>query len=164
MPQPALSHRHANAAPRAVTAPSWLSPKPFRCEVHNAVEGVVAVAPVGELDLQTAGEVRAALRDAPAPALAVVVLDLREVTFMDAAGVHLLFDMDAWAREAGVRLTIVPGPVARRLLEITGADRTLRLVDRPAGEGTGSGRDGFGSDRAAAAAASGRSVDPASRG
>jgi anti-sigma B factor antagonist len=164
MPQPALSHRRAHAAPRAVTAPSWLSPEPFRCEVRSAVEGVVALAPVGELDLQAAGEVMAALRAAQAPGLAVVVLDLRELTFMDAAGVHLLLDVDAWAREAGVRLVIVPGPVARRLLAITGADRTIRLVDRAASDVTGSAGNGFGSDRAAAAAGAERTVDPTPRG
>jgi anti-anti-sigma factor len=147
-----------------MTAPSSFSPEPFRCEVRNAIDGVVALTPVGELDLQTAGEVRAALRDAQAPGLAVVILDLRELTFMDAAGVHLLVETDAWAREASVRLMIVPGPAARRLLEITGADRRIRLVDRAAGDVIASGGNGSGSDRAAAAGASGRSADPASRG
>jgi anti-anti-sigma factor len=89
----------------------------------------VRVLAAGEVDLSTAGALRDQLADLLDVGWRDVLADLREVTFMDSSGVHVLLDADQRARSAGVRLVLVvePGPV-RDLLRITAADRTLSLV------------------------------------
>jgi anti-sigma B factor antagonist len=89
----------------------------------------VRVLVAGELDLATVGEVRdqiAALLDA---GWRDVLIDLRELTFMDTSGVHALLDADQRARAEGVRLAVVvgSGPV-RELLRITATDQILTLA------------------------------------
>ncbi len=51
-----------------------------------------------------------------------VVVDLRGVERMDAAGVQLLLAFQAWTKRAGVRLSLLaPEGAARRALEASGA-------------------------------------------
>jgi anti-anti-sigma factor len=89
----------------------------------------VRVLASGELDLSTASS----LGDQIAELLDVgwrdVLVDLREVAFMDTSGVHVLLEADERARVEGVRLAVVvePGPVLK-LLRITAADRILTLA------------------------------------
>ena len=62
----------------------------------------------GELDFGVEEQARAALeraRDAR-----VLVIDLRELTFMDSSGVHLLLDARDQCRASGRMLIVVPGP------------------------------------------------------
>lgn len=78
---------------------------------------------VGEVDLAAADQVRAAGRAAveAAPSGAHVVLDVREVTFLDSTGVGALVDVlnAAAAAEIPVVLRSAPERV-RKILEITG--------------------------------------------
>jgi anti-sigma B factor antagonist len=85
------------------------APEPFRCEVRDAGAGVVSLSPAGELDAATVPHVADALRDARTDALAVLILDLRGLTFMDSAGLHLILDTHAWAHQADVRVMVIPG-------------------------------------------------------
>jgi anti-sigma B factor antagonist len=90
------------------------------------------VAARGELDLATAPE----LEDALLPRLrdgADVVLDLCALEFMDSTGVRVIVAAHHGAEEHGgtFTLAVVPdGPIAR-VLEISGLDTVLRIVDRP---------------------------------
>ncbi|HEV7774196.1 MAG TPA: STAS domain-containing protein [Conexibacter sp.] len=61
---------------------------------------------------------------------ATIVLDLRQLTFMDSTGLRLLLRLDAESRSDGFRFAIVDGegPV-RRLLELTQFDRQFRRAD-----------------------------------
>lgn len=69
------------------------------------------------------------------------MLDLLELTFMDAAGLAVVIDADARAREAGRRLVVrVRSACVRRLLELTRAKRSQEIVADP--EGPTSGRNG----------------------
>jgi anti-sigma B factor antagonist len=90
----------------------------------------VRVLAAGEVDLCTVGGLRGQIADLLDVGWRNVLVDLREVTFMDTSGVHVLLDADARARAEGVRLVAIlePGPV-RELLGITAADRTLTLVE-----------------------------------
>jgi anti-sigma B factor antagonist len=81
------------------------------------------VCPVGELDLATVP----ALRDAIDGLHGAVVLDLRGLEFIDGAGLHLLLELDARARQDGLELTLVPGPAAERLLGLTGTRGRFRI-------------------------------------
>jgi anti-anti-sigma factor len=89
--------------------------------VRTAVEQDIAAVP--ELDLM--------LRHAQADAR-VVVLELRELEFIDSSGAHLLLEGDRRAREADRRL-LVGRDAAQidRLFVLSGVDRQLELVDQP---------------------------------
>jgi anti-anti-sigma factor len=102
--------------------------------VTEARDGAVVVVLHGELDLATAPEVEDAVvgrvRDG-----GWVVLDLRGLEFMDSSGVRVIVAAHGLAQESGGRLTIVravpDGPV-QRVLEISGLEGVLDLVDAPA--------------------------------
>ena len=94
--------------------------EPFRCEVHPA-RAAVHVRPVGELDLATAPIVDAELADLWAVGFSSVVLDLREVCFLDSTGVHLLFSWIAACEADGIAFQVIPGPpLVQRVIELTG--------------------------------------------
>ena len=90
------------------------------------------VVPVGEVDLVTVHEVReyllAAAREAPR-----VVVDLRQVTFLDSSALRLLVESQQLAERDGFALAVVRGPASLdRLFEVTGLDARLDLYDDPA--------------------------------
>lgn len=99
---------------------------------HRAVSNGVLLVPRGDVDLATVGTLEEALRHAE-QAHDLVVLDLREVPFMDSSGLHALISADLRMRERGGRLVVVQGgDQVRRLLGLTGADKQLELIDDPA--------------------------------
>ena len=107
--------------------------KPFSISIEKSDAGAVRVVLVGELDIATAPAAEAELRAQEDHGAQVIILDLRRLTFMDSTGLRLLVAADSRAREAGHRLAIVRGPEAvDRVLEITGLDAKLDLIDDPA--------------------------------
>ncbi|MDQ6776924.1 MAG: STAS domain-containing protein, partial [Actinomycetota bacterium] len=61
---------------------------------------------------------------------AMVVLDLRKLTFMDSAGVHVIVNASVRARQAGCRLVLVRGPAqVDRIFTLTGAADVLEIGD-----------------------------------
>lgn len=109
--------------------------KPFSIEVQRA-DDVVQIVLAGELDIATQSDAEAALRDAQASGVKTIVLDLRRLNFMDSTGLRLLVQADLRARESGQRLAIVRGPDAvQRVLEITGLESKLDLIDDPSEAG-----------------------------
>jgi anti-anti-sigma factor len=105
--------------------------KPFSIDVR-ATDGAVHVVLTGELDIATHGDAELKLREAQLSGAPVVVLDLRKLNFMDSTGLRLLVQANARASESGQRLAIVRGPDAvNRVLEITGLDAKLDLIDDP---------------------------------
>jgi anti-sigma B factor antagonist len=90
----------------------------------------VRVAPSGEIDVATAGELRQALHELWSSGWVDVVVDLRDVEFMDTSGVHVLLDAHHHAESTGARLSYIDGaaPVSR-VLQLTGMDQTLRPAD-----------------------------------
>jgi len=86
----------------------------------------------GELDLACEDSFRAAVASRMASwRPSTVIVDLRELTFIDSCGLRMLLGLDAAAREEGFELTLVraDGQV-RKVLRITRLDRLLPL-DRP---------------------------------
>jgi anti-sigma B factor antagonist len=105
----------------------------FELGIETADDRVV-FTPRGELDLATAPEledkVLAAVRDGGRS----VVLDLRELTFMDSTGVRTIVAAHQVAEQAGHALRVVRPPrdsAVSRVIEISGIDEALGLVDEP---------------------------------
>src|SRR4051794_41670550 len=102
--------------------------------VVDSSDGRVTFTPRGELDLATAPEledkVLAAVGDGSQP----VVIDLRELTFMDSTGVRTIVSAHQTAEASGCDLRVVRPPresPVSRAIEISGIDEVLGLVDDP---------------------------------
>ena len=77
--------------------------------VSVRMEGECAVLVFeGELDFGVEEQARAALERTRGAR--VLVIDLRELTFMDSSGVHLLLEARDECRASGRMLLVVPGP------------------------------------------------------
>ena len=94
-------------------------------------DGCCVVAPKGELDNSTADLLDAAIREAQAGAPQQLVLDLRDLTFMNSSGLRLILQAHARSRADSTRLRVVPGPNrVQRVFEITGMDTQLPFSAR----------------------------------
>ena len=80
----------------------------------------------GELDLGTADQLRAALKDALS-APTTVIVDMAEVTFVDAAGLRAILQT-AQSQNGSGPLTLVNAPRVAWLLEVVGL-RELSCLD-----------------------------------
>ena len=88
--------------------------------------------PAGELDIASTPALEEAIAEATAQPGASLVLDLRELTFMDSTGLRTLAQTNARAEPGGFSLAIVRGPrQIERVLEISGLGALLPLVDEP---------------------------------
>lgn len=114
-------------------------PEPFAVKTQRRAH-VTIVQPRGELDYATVETLSAALGAAVAEALRAaavdgferggrLVLDLRGLSFMDSAGVHLLVALDRRAKRDGLHLTLVApaAPIDRAIL-LCGLDQVLPFV------------------------------------
>jgi len=94
----------------------------------------VAVVVVGEIDLATVDAVQAEI-DAARAETRHVLLDLREVTFIDSAGVRLVLEGSrALAADGGELVVVRGGPEVRRVFDLVGLDGRVPMVDEPPGE------------------------------
>jgi anti-anti-sigma factor len=104
-------------------------------ESHEG-DGMVRLALRGELDLSSAEQIENALRQVEQDSPPLLVLDLRDLTFMDSTGLRLLVSADARARDASRRLAIVQGPeTVHRVFRMTGLDDHLEIVESPPVDG-----------------------------
>jgi len=93
-------------------------------------DGARIVAFAGELDLANAGTAESALEGSLADATMPVVVDMRELEFIDSTGIALL--VSALSRnEGGVRISFIPSdsPAVTRVLELTGLAERLPLAE-----------------------------------
>jgi anti-anti-sigma factor len=109
---------------------SGTRPEPFSVTVDQD-GGRTVIAVRGELDLATSPELEAALL----PDLregGSAILDLRGLEFMDSTGVRVIVAAHLAAEEHGGTLSLVrtvPDGAVARVLEISGLDAVLNLVD-----------------------------------
>ena len=94
---------------------------------------VAVIAPTGELDLSGAALLEDELdRLASESELSTLVLDLRQLEFMDSSGLRLVVLADMRAREAGRRFVLVKGAeTVHRVFEITRMSERLEFVADP---------------------------------
>jgi anti-sigma B factor antagonist len=83
----------------------------------------------GALDLATAPQLGRTLLERQLQSR-LVVLDLRELAFMDCSGAHAIVDASVRAREAGCRLVVLRGrPNVDRVCTLTGSCDLLEIGD-----------------------------------
>jgi anti-anti-sigma factor len=108
--------------------PSMSLPTPFDVTVHPD-RATVRVVPSGELDAASRSVLAAHLDDLWKAGWADIVVDLRELTFMDSSGVHLLLQHHLRASETGARFGIIDGrPPVARTLQLCGVHEILTQV------------------------------------
>ena len=79
----------------------------------------------GELDLTSTGQFSAAIDAALGSDPHRLILDASGLTFMDSSGIVLLISAAQRVQEVQVR---DPSPTVRRLIELTGLTKVLRIV------------------------------------
>jgi anti-anti-sigma factor len=114
-----------------VTESSTPPPELFSCDVGR--NGSSAwVRPAGDLDLDTVHHVESALSEQREAGCGNLVLDLRELTFMDSTGLRLVIRWNTAAREEGFQFAIVPGSeVVQRVFRLTGMDAHVPVAEPP---------------------------------
>jgi anti-anti-sigma factor len=93
--------------------------------LHVRLGGELDLAGVPKLDQEIAGRENQ---------IATLIIDLRDVEFIDSSGLRAVLLADRRARERGSRCVVIRGPEAvDRVFQITGCDQRLEIVDDPAG-------------------------------
>lgn len=119
--------------PADSTHRSSAAPEPFELRVR-ADGARTVVAPHGEVDIATSPQVLAALAETGGD----VVLDLREVTFLDSSGLRVIIQHERRAQEEGHAFGVVPGPPeVQRILEVAGVADRLQTLDASSDPGGG---------------------------
>ena len=127
-----MSETVVDRSPSGGTAP----PDRFACVLSYGGSASVWVRLVGPLDLTTAPQLELILRRAHRR-VRLIVLDLRELTSLDSAGVDELLRADTRARRSSDRLVIVNVPAhVRGLTELTQLTQLLEIADDPGQVGT----------------------------
>jgi anti-anti-sigma factor len=91
----------------------------FACFWTRGGRNAAWVQVAGELDIETTPQLERTLRE---PRAQLVVLDLRELAFMDSSGVHAIVNASVRARQLGRRLILLRGPPrVDRIFGLTGS-------------------------------------------
>ena len=86
----------------------------------------------GDLDLYTAPKFDDELVAVEGEKWPTIVLDMRELEFLDSMALRLIMRTDARAKQDGRQLILVRGPeFLDRVLELSGLREHLTLVDEP---------------------------------
>lgn len=107
------------------------SPAPGSFSISSSIDGDTAsIALHGELDLASAPALESSLNTIEQQTPGRLVIDLRDLRFMDSTGLRLLLQADARWRERGAQLVLRPGePAVQRVFDVTGALDVLRFED-----------------------------------
>lgn len=96
----------------------------FEVCVHTGWESAIVVH--GELDLASVARFETVCASIDLSSTVRVVLDLRDLAFMDVNGLRAVLKLHALCLERSVALLIRPGPrVVQKMFEITGASCLL---------------------------------------
>ena len=86
---------------------------------------------IGEIDLSNVREMMEAVIDAVPNDVALVVVDLSDTTYLDSAGISMLFRLAerlGYSRQA-LRLVVPPDSPIRAVLELTRLTSVIPVVD-----------------------------------
>jgi anti-sigma B factor antagonist len=92
---------------------------------HHGDVPVVAIA--GEIDASNSGEIADRLRSALSNRSEALVVDLGGTTYIDSAGLNILFELAVALRERQQQLHLIVGPSSpiARMVAIVGLDATV---------------------------------------
>lgn len=94
--------------------------------------GATVLTVSGELDLAASPALETQLDQVFADSVTHLIIDLRELEFIDSTGLSVLVKAHQRAQEAGCRFGLVNGgPQVRRLLDLTGIAERLTVADAP---------------------------------
>jgi len=103
----------------------------FEVEVRDRDQAVV-IGVRGELDLASSPALEHELERGTAASAPLVIVDLRELEFMDSTGLSVVVRAHQRATENGQQFAVVRGSQqVQRLLSLTGVADRLTLVDSP---------------------------------
>jgi anti-sigma B factor antagonist len=87
----------------------------------------------GELDVVCADAFKRRFAEATEDEPAHVVVDVRELTFIDSTGLALLLGVNEMSQDGGFELSIISidGDAPSKIFRMTGTDKILPLVDEP---------------------------------
>lgn len=100
------------------------------CTRYKWADDVVLLAFAGRVDMDTAITFRANLLAAIESKPRGIAVDLREINYMDSAGVAVMVEMLRWCKNREIVLVLVaPSPAARRGIEVMQVMQAFPLTD-----------------------------------
>ena len=125
MPRPDVS-------PDSIAGRAHAVAPPFECSWTDGGLNAAWVHLEGELDIDTTPQLEQTLSH-PDSQARLVVVDMRELAFMDSSGVHAIVNASARARQRGSRLVILRGPPdVDRVFKLTGNSADVDNADADA--------------------------------
>ena len=96
-------------------------------------DGAAWLTATGQIDIACGDRFIACLREARDAEPQSLVIDLRAVSFIDSTGLSMLLKADGLARQNQFELQIIrsPAEIVQAVLEATGVEKFLPLVDEP---------------------------------
>ena len=111
-----------SATPRPTYTPFSVDVEPHR--------DVVRVCPRGELDIATIEILRERFQELTAAGFTRLLLDLRELTFLDSTGLRLVLELERESHAEGWELAVIEGTAeVRRVFEVTGLRAVVPFLD-----------------------------------
>jgi anti-sigma B factor antagonist len=102
---------------------------PFALSVTQS-DGKLTLVVVGELDLESAEKLKHDVTELRPAGTTEIVLDLRQLDFIDSSGLRALLALRDESRGNGNALTLIPpAPTVRRVFEITGTSDLFEWRD-----------------------------------
>jgi anti-anti-sigma factor len=123
-------NRESTADKRARRIAAEVSVRACAMEIEH-VDGQTELALAGEFDASCVLRFERLIRDAVEEARGCLVIDMRQVSFIDSTGLALLLRAEAASRQDGFELQILRSPAAAVMsaLEASGLERVLPFVD-----------------------------------
>jgi anti-sigma B factor antagonist len=126
---PGGRHAYKPLLPDPTAGSAHARPPAFACSRTNGGLDATRVHVAGELDIATTPRLVRTLRETHLQA-PLVVLDLRELEFIDSSGVHAIVNASIRARRLGRRLILLRGrPSVDRVFTLTGSSDELEIGD-----------------------------------
>ncbi|HEY4426592.1 MAG TPA: STAS domain-containing protein [Solirubrobacteraceae bacterium] len=102
-------------------------------EIRSERQGETGrVTVVGEIDIATAPQVQDAVEAMLAERVGELLIDLRDLAFIDSSGLRLLIALNNRATADGWKLSLTrPSDRSMSVFQITGADENLPFVEEP---------------------------------
>ncbi|MEU1202073.1 STAS domain-containing protein [Streptomyces sp. NPDC005813] len=105
-------------------------PAPVSIDVTLPREGIALVTVEGDLDVETAPELRHHLSGQVRAGRRHLLIDLAAVPFMDSSGINAILKALEETRLAGGSIRLVsPAPAVRRVLDLTGVNLAIASSD-----------------------------------